>query len=151
MKFVCHVDIHASRDQVIENFDSMENLSRWQDGFVSYKHLSGEPKALGSTTELVYKIGKRDMVMVETVLVKDYPKLYAGRYDYKEGSNTMKNTFQELSESTTRWNAVIEYTEINSMMMKVMSKLFPGMFKKQAHKWMKQFKEMVEIDNAKMK
>jgi peroxiredoxin family protein len=147
MKFTCRVDIKASLGKVVEAFDSADNLKHWQDGFVSFEHLNGIPKEQGAQSKMVYKIGKRDMVLTETILKNDLPREFNGRYDFKEGSNTMCNRFEIIDRDSTRWIAEVEYTQMNSFMMKMMSKLMPGMFRKQTQKWMDQFKVFVEKNN----
>jgi hypothetical protein len=56
----------------------------------------------------------------------------------------MKCTFIELDDQNTRYEYEFEYTRINWVMPKLMAILFPGMYRKQAEKWMVQFKEFVE-------
>ena len=147
MKFECHVDINVPKNRVVEAFDSPENLKEWQDGFVSYEHKNGKPGTVGAQAIMIYKTGKREMVLTETILKNDLPDVFIGQYDFKEGSNTMANTFESINESKTRWTAVIEYTKMDSFMMKMMSKLMPGMFRKQTQKWLNQFKVFVEKNN----
>jgi carbon monoxide dehydrogenase subunit G len=146
MKFECHVDINVPISQVVKAFHSPENLKEWQDGFVSYEHKSGEPGQKDAQAIMVYKIGKRDMVLTETIIKNDLPNNIVGRYDFKEGSNTMSNSFVSINDNSTRWTAVVEYTRMDSFMMKMMSKLMPNMFRKQTQKWLDQFKVFVEKD-----
>ena len=58
--------------------------------------------------------------------------------------NTMKCTFAPLEENKTRYEYEFHYTRINWLMPKLMAILFPGMYRKQGEKWMRQFKEFVE-------
>jgi hypothetical protein len=58
--------------------------------------------------------------------------------------NSIKNFFTELSTDQTRWTSELDYTIKKGFMLKVMSKLAPGMFKKQSQKWMDQFEEWSE-------
>ena len=147
MKFKCYVDINLPIDKVVKEYDSPDNLKEWQDGFVSYKHKSGIAGTVGAQATMIYKIGKRDMVLTETILINDLPHVFKGQYDYKEGSNTMTNTFRSITGSVTRWTAEVEYTRMDSLMMKMMSKIMPKMFKKQTQKWLDQFKVFVEKKN----
>ena len=59
-------------------------------------------------------------------------------------TNTMKVNFESLNKNETRYTSEIEYTKFNGFMIKLMAKLFPGLFKKQVLKWMNQFKTYVE-------
>ena len=147
MKFICQVEVNAPLEKVVEAFDSSENLKHWQDGFVSFEHISGVQGQIGAQSKMVYKIGKRDMILTETILKNDLPREFNGRYDFKEGSNTMSNRFELIDSETSRWIAEIEYTRMDSIIMKMMSKIMPGMFRKQTQKWMDQFKVFVEKNN----
>ena len=55
--------------------------------------------------------------------------------------------FVAINENKTRYTSEIHYTEFNGFIVKVMAKLFPGMFKKQVLKWMQLFKVYVESKN----
>lgn len=59
-------------------------------------------------------------------------------------TNTMTSRFSELGENKTEYTAEIEYTKFNGIIPKLMSMLFPGMFKKQSQKWLEQFKSFAE-------
>ena len=144
MKFTCFVDINLPIHEVIERFDNEENLKEWQDGFIGIEHIEGVKGEVGAKSNMTYKIGKKDMVLTETILVKNFPHEFTGLYEAKEMVNTMKNTFQPLSENQTRYSSEIEYTQFNGIMVKLMATLMPFIFKKQVQKWMNQFKAFAE-------
>lgn len=52
--------------------------------------------------------------------------------------------FIALDENSTRFEYEFEYVRISWILPKLMFLLFPGMFRKQGEKWMRQFKEYVE-------
>ena len=108
------------------------------------EHISGEVGAVGSKMMLRYKIRKREMNLEETVLENNLPDTFVGEYATDTMTNTMANTFFEVNDSETRWEAEIHYTALNGWLIKVMAFLFPGMFKKQTQKWLNQFKSFVE-------
>jgi len=54
--------------------------------------------------------------------------------------NTLTHSFSEINAGITRYNADEEYAKFNGFMIKLMARLFPGMFKKQVHKWLVNFK-----------
>ena len=144
MKFSCQVTIDRPLNRVIELFNSVENLKEWQDGFVSFEHLSVEPGEVGAKSKLVYLMGNRKMELIETILVNDLPEEFTGRYLSSATTNTMRNRFTALDEQKTRWEANIEYSELKGFMIKIMGFFFPGMFKKQTQKWLNQFKAFAE-------
>jgi len=144
MNFACGVDINASREKVIALFDNPNNMKHWQDGFVSFKNISGEKGTVGSESIITYNIKNREIELIETVVVRDLPREFTGNYVFKEGANSMRNLFKEITPQKTRYTAEVNYYEINSFIMKLMSWFFPGIFKKQVQKWMNQFKDFVE-------
>ncbi len=144
MKFNCSVEINAPIDKVIDLFDNPDNLKEWQDGFQSFEHISGVPGEPGAKSKLAYQMGKGSLEMTETIKTRNLPYEFTGLYEFKQGANTMKNTFAKLSENTTRWDAELEYISIHSFMMKVMAKIRPQLFQKQTQKWMDQFRDFVE-------
>ena len=144
MKFTCFVDIDLPVDRVIELFDNPDNLVEWQDGFVSFEHISGTPGQPGAKSKLTYKMGKRNMDLIETINVRNLPEEFSGTYEGKSMLNTMSNRFSEFNTGVTRYEAEVEYLEFRGFMIKVMAFLMPGMFKKQVQKWMNQFKAFAE-------
>ncbi len=144
MKFNCTVSIKAPIDTVVELFDNVENLDKWQDGFISFEHLSGTVGEKGAKSKLIYKIGKKEMELIETIITKELPNQFIGLYEAKTMTNIMKNSFVAVSENLTRYDVEIEYTKFNGFMVKAMAFLMPGMFKKQTQKWLNQFRDFVE-------
>ena len=144
MKFSCHVDIDKPIDRVIELFDNPNNMKEWQDGFVSFTHISGEQGQPGAISKVRYKMGKREFDLIETVTVRNLPHEFSGTYEHVHMTNHMSNKFEKLGEDKTRWTANIEYTKLNGFMPKLMAFIMPGMFKKQTQKWLNQFKDFAE-------
>ena len=145
MKFECSVDIQAPRQRVVELFDSAENLKHWQDGFQRFEHLSGTRGEVGAKTRLTYEMRGKPMELIETITVKNLPDEFSGTYEHVHMDNTMRNFFEEIDGGqATRYRAEIEYTALKTFMVRVMAKLFPGLFRKQVQKWMDQFRDFVE-------
>ena len=70
MKYNVEITINLPRTKVIELFDSTENLYKWQPGLMSFDHLSGTPGEVGAKSKLLYKMGCREIEMIETITVK---------------------------------------------------------------------------------
>ncbi len=143
MQFTCQVTIHQPIKKVLELYQDPNNLSKWQDGFISLKHISGSPNQAGSKTQLLYKQGKGTMELIETLKVYNLPQEMIGEYYHKHMTNTMRVTFTELSPNTTRYTTEIEYTSFRGLIPKLMS-FFPSIFKNQTQKWLNNFKTFAE-------
>ena len=141
MKYTLNIEIKLPRDKVIELFDNPDNLKHWQPGFISYEHISGEAGQPGSKTHLRYKMGRREVEMIETITVRNLPDEFSGTYEAKGVWNQVKNTFTD-NNGTTTWTAENEFKFKG--FMKLMGALMPGAFKKQSFKYMKLFKEFAE-------
>ena len=124
MKFACQVTINRPLNRVVELFDSVENLKEWQDGFVSFEHISGEPGEVGAKSKLVYLMNNREMELIETVLSNNLPHEFTGHYQSSATINTMQNRFTAIDAQRTRWDANIEYTELRGLMLKIISFIF---------------------------
>jgi hypothetical protein len=144
MKFTCSVIINRPIDKVVELFDKPENMKEWQDGFQSFEHLSGIPGSPGAKSKIVYQSGRRKIELIETVLVRNLPEEFSGKYEHKSMVNNMKNSFEYVGPNQTLWLADLEYTSFNGLMPKLMGLLFPSMFRKQTQKWLDQFKIFAE-------
>ena len=143
MNYEHTIEIKLPRKRVIELFDDPNNLAMWQPGFISFKHHSGELGKPGSKSIIKYKMGKREMEMVETLHVRNLPHELHGSYEMKGTLNKIYNYFEEKDENTTIYRCVNEF-EFSGFMMKAMGLLMPGMFKKQSLKYLNLFKEFAE-------
>ena len=142
MKYSNEVIINLPLNRVIELFDSEENLFNWQPELISFEHVSGEKGEVGAKSKLRYKMGKREVEMIETITVKDLPKEFSGTYEAKGVWNEVKNYFEVIDENTTRWHSDCHFEF--SGFMKIMAFIMPGMFKKQSQKYLDQFKTFAE-------
>jgi len=88
-------------------------------------------------------MGKRHLVMVETMIAKTLPEAYSVTYDAKGVHNIQKNYFKDLGEERCRWICKNEF-QFSNFPMKLMGWLMPGMFKKQTRAYMSDFKNFAE-------
>ncbi|MAN26101.1 MULTISPECIES: SRPBCC family protein [Mesonia] len=143
MKYTVEVVIEKSREEVINKIGSIENLKHWQSGLVKAEPISGILGEEGSKMKLEYKIGKREMTLIETIIKKKLPTEFHATYDTKGVHNIQKNYFQESKPQQTRWISECEF-QFSGFTMKIMGFLMPGAFKKQSLKYMNDFKAFVE-------
>jgi hypothetical protein len=144
MKFKGSIDIDQPRNKVVELFADPKNLKEYQDGFQKKELVSGNEGEDGAVSKMHYKYGKRDMELTETITENRLPDSFKASYQHKHMDNTMKCNFVALNDNQTRYEYEFEYTRINWLMPKLMAILFPGVYRKQGEKWMRQFKEFAE-------
>jgi len=144
MKFSGSVEIAKPRNEVIKYFSNPQYLGEYQDGFVKKELISGTANEVGTVSKMYYAYGKREMELTETIRANHLPDSFEAFYHHKHMDNTMKCSFIALENNKTRYEYEFEYTRMNWVMPRLMAILFPGMYRKQGEKWMKQFKEFVE-------
>lgn len=140
MKFTCSIIIDKPIKEVADAFLDPECMKQSHQGFIGKELISGNANEVGAKYKLIYK----KFEMTETITNNDLPDSFSGLYEHKHMTNTMNSTFDAISENQTKFSAEIEYTHFNGFVIKVMAKLFPGMFKKQGDKWLQRFKAYVE-------
>lgn len=143
MKYSCQIDIHLPRERVIMLFDDLANLKRWQPTLRSVEPLGGVPGQVGTQMRLRYKEGQREIVLVETITVRALPERFAGTYTMDGVHNTVDNTFDVIAADQTRWTCTSEF-KFDSVWMRLMGAVAPGLFRKQTLKFMEQFKAFAE-------
>lgn len=140
MTFNLSIDINQNIDKTVAIFSNPESLKHVQDGFISKELISGSEGEIGAKSKMVYE----KLELIETIITNNLPEIFEALYEHKYTVNTMKVWFTPLSENETRYHTEIHYTKFNGLLINVMAKLFPSMFKKQVLKWMRKFKGFTE-------
>ncbi|MCX7547480.1 SRPBCC family protein [Xanthomarina sp. F1114] len=143
MKYTTEILIRIPLSDFIKKLHNPENLKHWQRGLISYDLISGYPGDIGSKMKLVYKLGKRDMELIETVIHKENLSELHVMYDTKGMQNIQENYFEETPNGFTKWTAKSEFLAMN-FMLRMMTLLMPGTFKKQTKQYMQDFKNFAE-------
>ncbi len=144
MKFLCSVEINKPKTDVVRYFKDPEYLGEYQDTFIKKEVQSGVPGENGTISKMYYRHGKGTMELTETIEDNNLPEYFRAFYHHKHTDNYMTSRFSAISDNVTRYDAEIEYTALRGFMVKVVSKLFPSMFRKQVQKWLDNFKTFVE-------
>lgn len=142
MKYTTTIDIELPIEKVVELFDNPDNMTKWQPELISFENFSGKPGEQGAKSKLKYKMGKREVEMIETIVKRDLPKEFSGTYEAKDVWNMQKNTFETIDNNKTRWITESEFQFKG--FMKLMAVFMPGTFKKQTFKFMERFKTFAE-------
>ena len=143
MKYITEIIVDLPLSQFVKKLDNPYNMKHWQKDLISYKQLIGNPGEEGAQMELIYKMGKRELIMIETILKRNMPHELHATYDAKGVHNIQRNYFKAINEQTTKWISESEF-QFNGTFMKVMAFFMPGMFKKQSLKYLKDFKAFAE-------
>lgn len=142
MKYTTEIEINQPIDKVIALFDNPDNMSKWMQGLQCFEHLSGKQGEVGAKSRLKFKMGKREIEMIETITVRNLPQEFSGTYEAKGVFNIVKNSFIKLSDSKTKYITENEFQFTG--FMKVLGFLMPSAFKKQSYKYLLDFKNFAE-------
>ena len=143
MKYTTEIIIAIPRVGLIEKLDNPASMKHWQRGLTGYKVISGIPGQEGSKIELNYKFGRREMVLIETIIKRNFPDEFHATYDTKGVHNIQRNYFEEIDPNSTKWVSESEF-EFSGFVMKVMAFILPGAFKKQSRQYAEDFKAFAE-------
>lgn len=144
MNYTQSIEINLPLEKVITLFDDPNNLYKWMKGLEKFEHLSGEPGQVGAKSKLDFKMGKRQMSMIETVLVRDLPNEFIGSYEVQSVYNIVRNRFKSIDQKKTLYTCENEFQFKG--FMKLIAFLMPGMFKKQSYQYMIDFKKFAESE-----
>jgi hypothetical protein len=89
MKYTTEVEINQPVQKVVELFDNPDNMKEWMEGLQSFETISGTPGHEGSKAKFIYKMGKREIEMIETITKRNLPKEFTGTYEAKGVFNTV--------------------------------------------------------------
>lgn len=142
MKYELQTVLHAPRERVVEMFVDPDLRPRYQPTLLAAKLLEGEHAQTGSKTALRYKMGKREIEMVETVEANELPDAWTVIYESGKVWNRCVNRFVALDAHHTRW--VFESEFQMGGFMALLAKLAPGMFKRESQRYMGAFASLVQ-------
>lgn len=142
MKFRTSITIDLPRERMVQLFDDPATMKEWQPALISFEPISGTPGQVGAKSRLRYRMGKREIEMVETITERDLPRAFCGTYETGGVWNEVRNTFEEAGPSRTIWHSDNEFRMRG--FMKVMALLMPGAFKKESAKIQERFKAWAE-------
>ena len=145
MKYTTQIIINLPRKRVIELFDSMDNMYKWQPGLKNHEFVEGAPGEAGSKTRLVYDSRKGELAMLETIIKKNLPEEFHATYEARGVYNEMVNYFSEEGPDKTIWKtySVFKFRGVMAIMARFMSLAF----KKQTMVSMEQFKQFCEKES----
>lgn len=142
MKFDFTLELSAPRALVWRAFDNPSNLRKWQPSLVSFEPLSGTPGHVGAKSQLRYREGSHEIVLVETVTLRREPEEFAGTYESDHGVNILSNRFAENGMDLTRWDVLTEM-QLKGM-ARFMAPMLRGIIEKRVRSDCERFKTLLE-------
>ena len=142
MKFHHKIDIHLSRDKVLELINNAEYFHRWQRGLISTELIKGKNGEPGAKRRIYIKIAGQRVKMIETILDNQPPKKWQARYTSSGLKSIQTNFFTSKSENITQWDCYSEFNFSGGMVL--VSKVMPQVFKERARVTQTDFKSFAE-------
>lgn len=100
MKFSSEIIINSPTKEVFRYATSHKNLSRWLDGFQSFKATKGRNRGKGSTAILIYQDAAGKLEVNEEVLDVVPNKSFKTRLYHKNMDTVLELRFLDQGEST---------------------------------------------------
>lgn len=148
MRYQLEDIIDAPRERVLELFLDPDCLKHWQPSLVRFEALSGNGlSGVGAQSKQLHRMGSREVEMISTVTVENYPAEFAATFEADDVWNLVGNQFEETDDGRTRWILVSDFRS-TSFMMKCLMFFAPGLFKKQTREFMGYFKDFVETGKS---
>ncbi len=142
MKFIHEVEINVAIDKVVELFLNVENLPLWQPDLIEANVVSGTYGQVGAETQLLYRMGEKQILMTQTVTNNNLPAFYTAVLETPNVWNLVEHSFHKLDDTTTLWVCKNEYKCSGFVRLLIM--LMPNMFKKQSQASLSNFKHFAE-------
>jgi len=143
MKYTVSIDIDLPRERVVLLFDDRANYKRWMPGLKALERVSGVPGEVGAVTRLTFDHGGRELVMTETVALRQLPDRVDLVYETDGSRNPGAHRFIVLGPERTRYEQDSGF-ESDKLLFKLMALLMPGWFRKHTLKYMTAFKQFAE-------
>jgi hypothetical protein len=116
MKYKIELEINLPIDVMLELFQDMDFMKKWQTEFVSLEVLEGEPGTVGSKSKLVYVNKGKTSEIIETIIKKELPNEFNFIYEAKGVKNWANNRFIDKGNQTI-WIAEHEFKFSGFMML----------------------------------
>ncbi|WP_163507465.1 SRPBCC family protein [Fodinicola acaciae] len=153
MKYTTSIEIDLPREKVVQLVSDPEHLPKWLRGLVLHEPVNGVHGQLGTTSRVVFQMGKQRMEATETITRLEPADLHAipssvvVHYDREIVGQGMwqaqRDRLIDAGPDTTLWESESEF-RFDGLLMRLVGRLMPGSFRKQSLRHMQDFKAFAE-------
>ncbi len=147
MKYTVSETCDCPRDAFVRYLIGPDHLSEWQHTLIRHEAISGETGTEGSQARLINQFGKRKIEIIETIETANLPDTMSVVYEGPGAWNRVFYRIMDTPSGGTTWSMDCEFRCTGTL--RVMSLLFPGMFKRATTKEMKNLKAYAEAQSRK--
>ena len=143
MKAIVEIIIDKPKERVVELFDNMDNLKKWQGGFIDYEDIDGIKGTKGARTRLRYEQKGKKIEMVETIISNNLPDEFIASFNVQGSESVIINKFFDEGPNRTKMYSNSDF-KLKGF-MKLLAPLMKNQFKKQIQQDLANFKQFVEL------
>lgn len=153
MKYTVSIEIALPLEKVVQLLADPTQFPKWLRGLVVHEPLQGTQGQVGATSRVVMQMGKQKFECSETITRREpvdlhrIPKGSSVHFDREivgEGMwSAVRDRLSEVAPHTTLWQSESEY-RFDSLLMRLVAPLMPGVFRKQSRQHMQDFKAFAE-------
>ena len=108
-RFEHHTTIRLPIRDVFHLYTDPDHMPAWQPGLVDIEDAGGPAGRPGGIRKLRYQLGRRKMVMTETILHLEAPRQYHVQYALKGLRQIVRHQFDSIAPNETKWTTVSEF------------------------------------------
>jgi uncharacterized protein YndB with AHSA1/START domain len=143
VKYKIELLIQKPRADVWKFFTDPANLKLWQPSLQQIETKSGTAGQPGAESKWSYKEREREFSLIEKVLQREEPRLFASVFENEFASSTVHNIFTAQSENETLWTQETTY-KFKTIMMQILGRVWKKNYIARSQREMERFKKMVE-------
>lgn len=153
MKYTNSIEIALPREKVVHLVADPAQMPKWLRGLVLHEPVNGVHGQLGTTSRVVFQMGKQRMEATETITRLEPADLHAipssvvVHYDREIVSEGMwqaqRDRIIDAGPDTTLWESESEFL-FDGLLLRLMGRLMPGTLRKQSRQHMQDFKAFAE-------
>jgi carbon monoxide dehydrogenase subunit G len=153
MKYTTSIEIDLPREKVVQLLAEPAHMPKWLRGLVLHEPVNGVHGQLGTTSRVVFQMGKQRMEATETITrlepadLHAIPRSVVVHYDREivgEGLwQAQRDRIIEAGPETTLWESESEF-RFDGLLMRMAGRLMPSSFRKQSRQHMQDFKAFAE-------
>lgn len=153
MKYTTSIEIALPRDEVLQLIADPAQTPKWLRGLVLHEPVNGAHGQVGTTSRVVFQMGKQRMEATETITRLEPADLhavpssvvvhYAREIDAEGMWQAQRDRLFEAGPDTTLWESESEF-RFDGLLMRLVGLLMPGSFHKQSRQHMQDFKAFAE-------
>jgi len=127
MKYKCEVTINLPREAVVELFRNYDLREHWQPGLIRLEKVEGTLGEVNGVCDMYCSMGKREMIIRETVLEQHLPDYITSMYVSNGMENIATEEFIANPNHTTTYVSEQEFYSnkiINRLLLVFSGKMF---------------------------